>query len=294
MKAQRIVSIVVLVGLIISAAVWYGINNHLLPEAAGLEAEAYDRLFNTMVGIAFGVFLLIEGLLVFAILVFQRRPGDEEDGPGIGENLRLEILWTAIPIVTVLWLSIYSTLVYNRMVGKEPLTIAHHHAHPHTTYVAMTEGEEGVTEVDVTAMQFAWIFTYPGTEVTSGELHVPLGKKVRLNMQAMDVIHAFWVPELRLKQDAIPGMTTHLEFTPTRLGTFNIVCTELCGAYHGGMRAEMVVDTPADYQKWLAEQAVAQKQGKAIAIKPGEEFFASIPHHVPAHIHHVINEELVR
>ncbi|MFN3360476.1 MAG: cytochrome c oxidase subunit II [Pseudanabaenaceae cyanobacterium] len=292
MKPQRIVSIVVLVALIISAAVWYGTNNHLLPPAAGLEAQAYDRLFNTMVGIAFGVFLLIEGLLIFAVLVFQRRAGDEEDGPAIAEDLRLEVLWTAIPIVTVLWLAIYSTLVYNRIVGKESLMIAHHH--PQAAYVSTAAVAEPVTEIDVTAMQFAWIFTYPGTEVTSGELHVPLGRKVRLNMQAMDVIHAFWVPELRLKQDTIPGMTTHLEFTPTRLGTFNIICTELCGAYHGGMRAEMVVDTPEDYQKWLAEQAVAQSTGKTIASKPGEEFFALPPHHVPDHIHHVISEELVQ
>lgn len=291
MKIQRIVSIVVLAGLIISASLWYGINNHLLPVAAGLEALIYDRLFNTMIGIAFGVFLLIEGLLLFSILVFQHRQGDMEDGPGIAENLRLEILWTAIPIVTVLWLSVYSTLVYNRMVGNETMMVAHNHSNSSAKYVSMEASDDPATEIEVTAMQFAWIFNYPGTDITSGELHVPLGQKVRLNMKAMDVIHAFWVPELRLKQDTIPGMTTHLEFTPTRLGTYNIVCTELCGAYHGGMRAEMIVDSPQDYQQWLTEQAsLAQSDSPKIALKPGSEYFAQVPHNAP--IHHEIMKEL--
>ncbi len=291
MKIQRIVSVTVLVGLIIAASVWFGLNNHLLPVAAGLEALVYDRLFNTMIGIAFGVFLLIEGLLLFSVLVFQHRKGDMEDGPGIAENLRLEILWTAIPIVTVLWLSIYSTLVYNTMVGKESMMVAHNHSHSSTKLVSMDNEEAPATEIDVTAMQFAWIFNYPGTDITSGELHVPLGQKVRLNMNAMDVIHAFWVPELRLKQDTIPGMTTHVEFTPTKLGTYNIVCTELCGAYHGGMRAEMVVDAPEDYQKWLAEQAsLAQNTPTTVALKPGSEYFAQVPQN--NHIHHEIIKEL--
>lgn len=291
MKIQRIISIVVLVGLIVSASVWYGINNHLLPVAAGLEALVYDRLFNTMIGIAFGVFLFIEGLLLFSILVFQHRKGDMEDGPAIEENLRLEILWTAIPIVTVLWLSIYSTLVYNTMVGKENIMAAHNHSHNKATYVSMGAGERQVTEIDVTAMQFAWIFSYPGTEITTGELHVPLGAKVRLNMNATDVIHAFWVPELRLKQDAIPGITTHVEFTPKEVGTYNIICTELCGSYHGGMRAQMVVDTPEDYQKWLVEQSsLAAKGTTTVALKPGSEYFAPVP--MPKHIHQEIIKEL--
>jgi cytochrome c oxidase subunit 2 len=287
MKIQRIVSVTVLVGLIIGASVWFGLNNHLLPAAAGLEAVVYDRLFNTMVGIAFGVFLLIEGLLLFSILVFKQRRGDTEDGPAIEENLRLEVLWTAIPIVTVLWLSIYSTLVYNTMVGKENPMMTHNHTHSHATYVSMATP---ATEIEVTAMQFAWIFHYPGTDITSGELHVPLGQRVRLNMNATDVIHAFWVPELRLKQDAIPGMTTHVEFTPTRVGTYAIVCTELCGAYHGGMRADMVVDTPEDYQKWLTEQAsLAAKQSTTVALQPEAAYFA---HPMPSHIHHEIVKEL--
>jgi cytochrome c oxidase subunit 2 len=105
--------------------------------------------------------------------------------------------------------------------------------------------------VDVTAMQFAFIFHYPDGNITSGELHVSSGQPVLLRMEARDVIHAFWVPQFRLKQDIIPGQPTVLSFTPTKPGTYPIVCAELCGPYHGGMRTNVVVHDPDSFQTWL-------------------------------------------
>ncbi len=102
-------------------------------------------------------------------------------------------------------------------------------------------------------MQFAFIFHYPQGDITSGELHVPLGQPVELRMEARDVIHAFWVPQFRLKQDVIPGQTTQLSFTPTRAGTYPIVCAELCGAYHGGMRSNVVVHERESFDAWLEQ-----------------------------------------
>jgi cytochrome c oxidase subunit 2 len=107
--------------------------------------------------------------------------------------------------------------------------------------------------VEVTAMQFAFIFHYPDNGITSGELHVPLGQPVELRMEARDVIHAFWVPQFRLKQDVIPGQTTVLSFTATRPGSYPIVCAELCGAYHGGMRSTVVVHEPEAFEAWRAQ-----------------------------------------
>ena len=103
----------------------------------------------------------------------------------------------------------------------------------------------------VTAMQFAFIFHYPEGNITSGELHVSAGQPVQLRMEARDVIHAFWVPQFRLKQDIIPGQPTLLSFTPTKPGTYPIVCAELCGPYHGGMRTNVVVHDPDSFQTWL-------------------------------------------
>jgi cytochrome c oxidase subunit 2 len=111
--------------------------------------------------------------------------------------------------------------------------------------------------VEVTAMQFAFIFQYPEAGITSGELHVPVGQPVELRMEAKDVIHAFWVPQFRLKQDIIPGQPTLLSFTATRAGTYPVICAELCGAYHGGMRTSVVVHDPDDYRLWLEQNSPA-------------------------------------
>jgi len=134
------------------------------------------------------------------------------------------------------------------------------------------EGKVAAVNVDVTGLQFAWIFNYKETGITSGELHVPIGQEVQLNMSAQDVIHAFWIPQLRLKQDTIPGRITELRFTPSLLGTYPVVCAELCGSYHGAMRSQMIVHTPEDYQDWVAENLVAitTDQPQAIAINPSE------------------------
>jgi cytochrome c oxidase subunit 2 len=118
-------------------------------------------------------------------------------------------------------------------------------------------GKPADLTVNVTGIQFAWIFNYPDSGVTTGELHVPIGKDVQLNLAAQDVIHSLWVPQFRLKQDAIPGEKTELRFVATKLGEYPIVCTELCGSYHGAMRTKVIVQTPDAYEQWLAASQVA-------------------------------------
>jgi cytochrome c oxidase subunit II len=129
------------------------------------------------------------------------------------------------------------------------------------------------TVVNVAGMQYAWIFTYPDSGVVSGELHVPVGRKVYLNITANDVLHAFWVPEYRLKQDAVPGRQTELQFTPTVIGEYPMICAELCGPYHGVMKTKVIAESPADYQAWIDEQRVASAEGlkSAIASNPAEK-----------------------
>ena len=100
-------------------------------------------------------------------------------------------------------------------------------------------------------MQFACLFHYPQGDILSGELHVPVGQPVSMRLESKDVIHAFWVPEFRIKQDVIPGQPTILNFTPTKAGRYPIICAELCGPYHGGMRSTVVVENPEDYELWF-------------------------------------------
>lgn len=280
-------------------SLWYGQNHGLLPTAASSDAGDVDELFNFMMTIATGLFLLVEGVLVYSLIKFRRKKGDTTDGPPIEGNVPLEIVWTAIPTVIVFILSIYSFEIYNRMGGLDPMTAgdpgpqlahAHHHSQlvaldPNRQNVALGLGaspdsEQGVDplEIKVNGIQYAWIFTYPDG-VVSGEIHVPVDRPIALNMTAGDVIHAFWLPEFRIKQDVIPGRETNLVFTPNKIGQYPVVCAELCGAYHGGMKTQLYVQSEEDYQKWIQENTFAMSNdvGESVAMSasdPDTEFLA--------------------
>ncbi|MBO1052386.1 MAG: cytochrome c oxidase subunit II [Dolichospermum sp. DET73] len=282
-----------LIGIVLTlASLWYGQNHGLLPIAASDEAPLVDGLFNTMMTVSTGIFLIVEGVLIYAVIRYRRRAGDNEDGPAIEGNVPLEILWTAIPAIIVIGISLYSFDVYNNMGGFDP-----HSAHaapmmenamnmPGTAMAATlisTEAPGQVSQLDtdadavkkpaeltinVTGMQYAWLFTYADTDVTTGELHLPIGKTVEINMTASDVIHAFWIPEFRVKQDAIPGRQTNLRFTPRKAGDYQLICAELCGPYHGVMKSQVVVETQAAFDSWMQEQLLASKDipNQAVAM----------------------------
>lgn len=250
-----------------------------------------------MLAISVGLFCLVQGLIVIAAIKFRQQPGDESDGPPIHGNIPLEILWTAIPAVLVLGISVYSFQVYSEMGGLDPMNHAGHMKpaaqiamqpdsmgigllaegaadSDKTNFAAGVGARPGQTSppdmrFEVMGLQYAWLFTDPETGSISGELHVPVDKDIELDITAQDVLHAFWVPQFRLKQDAIPGRTTQLRFTPREAGTYPIVCAELCGAYHGAMRTQVIVHTPEDYEQWQQSQ-VAMLNGldeEAIALQ---------------------------
>ena len=281
--------ITLLLGMaLVLAGLWVGYNVPLLPLDASSNAPIYDALFQVLLSIGTILFVGIIGLLIFSLVRFRRREGDNGDGAAIEGNLPLEIVWTAIPAVVVLFVGIYSYDIYERMGGmtslndhgamhaSQPAADHHHHGGDHESASAVlasspsastpnqeprrvwggigvnTSGTESLS-VDVTAMQFAFIFHYPEANIITGELHIPVNQPVSLNMEARDVIHAFWVPQFRLKQDVIPGQPTLLSFTATRAGTYPIICAELCGPYHGGMRSSVVVHESADFDAWLSK-----------------------------------------
>jgi cytochrome c oxidase subunit II len=297
-KSQKILAITGIAVVIVAFSIWYGSHNGLLPATASGEAELYDRLFNQLIAIATGSFLLIQGLIIYSMFKFRQRPGDNADGPHIADNAVLELAWTAVPTMVVLWVGITSFDVYNVMHYQEGdsammAMAGHNHVMPHkmpqipslipaANAATLDDGNPTInpkegntpapadpneTVVEVVGMRYAWIFTYPGTEVVSAELHLPVGRKVRLKLSANDVIHAFWVPQLRMKQDTVPGQNTEMEFTPNKIGEYPIVCAELCGSQHGGMRAQMFVETPEAYAAWIEEnqETASVVDDKAIA-----------------------------
>jgi cytochrome c oxidase subunit II len=130
-------------------------------------------------------------------------------------------------------------------------------------------------DVNVTARQFAWTFSYPDEgNLTSAQLRLPVDKTVKLHLRALDVIHSFWVPQFGQKEDAVPGQDTTLVITPTKVGTYPVICTELCGLGHALMRTSAIVMKPAAYQAWVHEQKNAAQAppgqaGKAVFTSNG-------------------------
>jgi cytochrome c oxidase subunit 2 len=206
-----------------------------LPEPASGQAGWIDSTYWLVTIICVAVFAVVAGVSAYAVWKFRAPPGDTDDGSPIHGHTGLEIVWTIIPTVLVTVIAVYSG-------------------------VALAQAEdlpEGHRVVEVTSEQFAWTFTYPdidveGQPLTSGELVLPLDEAVELVLTSKDVIHSFWVPEWRIKKDAVPGITTTAVVTPDRAGTYQLICTELCGFGHATMRAMVVVEPPSGFRKWVA------------------------------------------
>ncbi len=257
---------------LIIACIWASNNLSLLPADASSNAPIYDELFNVLFVIGTILFVGMTGLVIYSLIQFRRKPGEEGDGLAIKDNLPLEILWTAVPAVVILFVGLYSYDIYERMGGMQTLNHDVHNQHSMSSEERLWGGigtlkednaeiKEFPINVELTAMQFAFLFNYPKGEIISGELHVPVGQPVSMKMESKDVIHAFWVPEFRLKQDVIPGQPTILNFTPTKTGRYPIICAELCGPYHGGMRSTVVVEEPEEYDAWF------QKNSKSTEVE---------------------------
>jgi cytochrome c oxidase subunit 2 len=222
-----------------------------LPPLASEEGGRIDDVYLATSIICLIIFAIVAAVSIYAVLKFRARPDDDEDGKPIHGHTGIEILWTAIPTALVIFIGVYSAVV---LVKNEQLP------DDHRTF-------------QVKAVQFAWSFTYPeeGIDEPVYELHLPLGETVKLEMQAEDVIHSFWVPELRVKQDVVPGTVQRYIITPTKEGRFPLICTELCGIGHSTMRSWVVVESPEKFEQWLEkEKAPPEEQaadGKTIFVQ---------------------------
>ncbi len=270
LPATAIYTLLISIALVIGG-IWSANNLNFLPAIASSNAPIYDELFKVLFVIGTILFIGMTALIIYSLIQFRKKPGETGDGIAIEDNLPLEIFWTAVPAVVVLFVGLYSYDIYERMGGMESLSS--HDLHNHQTRSSeeriwggigskeketSTSSIQNAINIDLTAMQFAFLFNYPKGEIISGELHVPVGYPIQMRMESKDVIHAFWVPEFRLKQDVIPGQPTILNFTPTKVGRYPIIFAELCGPYHGGMRSTVVVEKLEDYQAWYNKNS---KQG---------------------------------
>jgi cytochrome c oxidase subunit 2 len=228
-----------------------------LPESGAKEAGRIHDLYVVTSIICLVIFSLVAAVSIYTLVKFRVPDDDEEDGKPIHGNTMLEIIWTAVPTALVVAIGVFSAVV---LVKNE-------------------DNADGRPVINVKGWQFAWEFQYPELgDVYVGELHVAVGTPIELKLQSPDVIHSFWVPEWSVKQDVVPGTVQHLLVTPTKVGTFPIVCTELCGLGHSTMRNRVIVQTPEEYEAWIAEM----KAGGGDAPAEGEGAAAGATASVPA------------
>jgi len=241
MSALKVGLVSVVLGTIGSVFSWLTFGDWF-PVQASVQAERQDTLYLALMIMSSYIFALVVTFLVYSIWKFRAPPGDMSDGPPIHGNTMLEVIWTIIPLVIVLSFAVYGSWVLIKNEAKPP---------------------PGGLQVGVLGQQFAWTFTYPNG-VKSGILYLPVGQEIQFNITARedDVIHSFYVPEFRVKADAVPGVMNHTYAHTTRTGTYALICTELCGIGHGQMRAVVRVLPEKIFNAWLVK-------AKALQSNPG-------------------------
>jgi cytochrome c oxidase subunit II len=237
---RRTAAQMIIVGVVASVlGIAAGLLIDWFPAAASTQADEIDTLWDVLLIASVPVFVLVTVVIGFSILNFRMRPGEEGlDGPPIHGNTRLEVIWTAVPATLIVGLVTYAYVVM-RDIEKAPALAA--------------GGKERV--VRVFGEQFAWTFEYNegGRRFKSAQLYLPANESVKFQVQSKDVIHDFWVPDFRMKIDAVPGITTSYRVTPkaSAIGDHQIVCAELCGLGHAFMRQTAHVMSRPDFDAWV-------------------------------------------
>jgi cytochrome c oxidase subunit 2 len=236
----------------------------IMPEVVD-KAGQIDQLFRFLAASGSALFIFVAGYLVYFSVKYKRRADQPADAIGVQvhDNEKLEFWWTLVPTLFVIALAIFSIRIWYGINFA-----------PNNTLV-----------VEALGHQWYYTFRYPNVNGEVKQLHLPLGQAVTLHVSSYDVIHSFWVPDMRVKADMVPGLVNTLNFTPTRLGRYPIVCTEFCGTLHADMRsgtandpAYLYIDTPARYKAWYdatrkaqahASNAIAAVSASAISLSGG-------------------------
>ena len=216
------------------------------PVSAAGSADEIDTVYDVLLICSVPIFVLVMTVAIYSVVRFRAKPGDMRDGAPIHGNTRLEVVWVTIPFLMVTALAIYGWIVLDDLEAKQPNTLV----------------------VNVTGQQFTWSFDYPSEKVKSNTLVLPKDRPVEFRIHTKDVLHSFWVPEFRLKSDAVPGLTTKIRLTPNRIGRYQVVCAELCGIGHSTMRQNVRV--VARRLRLLARGPEAGGRGRRGAAAAGD------------------------
>ncbi len=221
-------------------------NGPWLPENVSLLGEKVDYLYRIIFYLTSTAFVLTEGTLLYFVLRYREKPGRK--AVYFHESATLEVIWWVIPGLILFFLAVYQ---WNTWVQAK-----------------ISVPKNDAIKIEIMAQQFAWNIRYPGPDgkfTTAddvsmiNQLHVPEGKPVLIQIQSQDVIHSFYLPFLRVKQDAVPGIISEVWFQATKTGTYEIACSELCGMMHFAMKGELYIHTQKDFEKWLNVQYKAKQ-----------------------------------
>jgi len=223
-----------------------------LPMAASSEAGPIDTMFDAHFWLISFLFALIMVFMLYSAVVFRRKPGDEEMGSYVHGHTGLEIAWTFIPTVVVIGFGVWGAVTLNALTSPDP---------------------EEMT-IRVWGQQWAWLFEYPEQEgISTPELVLPANQPIVLEMESYDVLHSFWIPEFRVKQDLMPGRKTYLRLTATEPGNYELVCAEICGLQHTTMVADVRVVSQSEFVAWADERMAGPAYAEMTPAERGEIWY---------------------
>ncbi|GFE71417.1 cytochrome c oxidase subunit II [Chroococcus sp. FPU101] len=257
MQTFNLILLAIFAVAIIFGSHWLGQQAYnWLPTPATAEADYVGHLFSFLVTLGSFVFLGVFGMLIYSILFYRVGNRDTSDAPPIRGNLKIEATWTLIPFILVVWIASYSFSIYQRMslLGSLPSVHLHPLEAPAHAQSSPTDGQPE-EKIEVVAKQWSWTFRYLDRNVISHELHLPIDRRAHLLLQSEDVLHGFYVPNFRIKQDIVPNRTIDFRFNPNRVGKYTLYDSQFSGTYFAVNTANVYVDTPEAYQQWLAGAA---------------------------------------
>jgi cytochrome c oxidase subunit 2 len=235
---HHILGLCLTIAILSGSLVFLFLRYDVIPYSYSVERGYIDNFLKILLSIAAVVFSIVIGVLGYSLIFFRRKPGDKSEGSPVRGFAPLERAWTIIPLIIVIGLAIYGAVILDKITAPGP---------PQTEM-----------EVDVLAFRYGWQFTYPQYNVTSYELNVPVNQRILIKLQSKDVVHSFWVKEWGPKQDAVPGITTQVRYTPTKIGQYTVQCSQLCGSGHTYMTAPAIVISTGDFQNWVKQQQIAK------------------------------------
>ena len=255
LRPLPLIGLALWVGLLVLVSVWMSQQSYRwLPVQASTAAPLVDGLFSFETGVGTFVFLAVISVMAWVMLMHRAEKYDESDAEPIEGNTRLEVIWTAVPFVLVMAIAIYAIRVNTTLGVLGPME--HIHVRDPLEQQGGFPGDRLPPEsVEVIARQWSWEFRYPNSGVSSTELHLAVDQPVTFRLVSEDVLHGFYIPAFRLKQDVVPGRAIDFNLTPTREGRYRLRDSQFSGTWFAANQADVVVESGPDHLSWLKQAA---------------------------------------